>query len=162
MSGDVVVNPGPKCNSCQNESFSICHWNLNSLIVHSFSKVSLLMAYLSVKKFDIVCLSETFLNSKILTDEENLQIPSESIALVDHPSNRKRGGVCVYYKTSLPLKVPEIKYLQECINLELIIVEKLCSFIILYRSPCQIHDDFKNFIKKFELNLDEINKKLPS
>ena len=32
------------------------------------------MAYLLVNMFDIVCLSETFLNSEILTDDENLQI----------------------------------------------------------------------------------------
>ena len=162
MSGDVEVNPGPKRNSCQSQSFSICHWNLNSLIAHSFTKVSLLTSYLSVNKFDIVCLSETFLNSEILTDDENLQIPGYSIARVDHPSNIKRGGVCVCYKTSLPLKLLDIKYLQECINLELIIGDNLCSFIILYRSPSQAHDDFENFMKNFELNLDEINKKFLS
>ena len=32
------------------------------------------MANILVNKFDIVCLSETFLNSKILTDDESLQI----------------------------------------------------------------------------------------
>ena len=79
MSGDVEVNPGPKRNYCQSHCFSICH------------------------KFDIVCLSETFFNSEILTDDENLQIPGYSIARDDHPSNTKRGDVCVYYKTSLPL-----------------------------------------------------------
>ena len=41
MSGDVGVNPGPNYNSCQSQSFSICHWNLNSLIAQSFAKVSL-------------------------------------------------------------------------------------------------------------------------
>ena len=60
-------------------------------------------------------------NSEILTDDENLQIPGYSIARFDHPSNIKHGGVCVYYKTSLPLKLLDIKYLQKCINLELII-----------------------------------------
>ena len=163
MSGDVEVNPGPKRNSCQSQSFSICHWNLNSLIAHSFTKVSLLTAYLSVNKFDIVCLSETFLNSEILTDDENLQIPGYSIARVGHPSNIKRGGVCVYYKTSLPLKLLDIKYLQECIHLELIIGDNLCSFmilyIILYRSPSHTHDNFENFMKNLELSLAKLIKK---
>ena len=58
-----------------------------------------LTAYLFVNKFDIVCLSESFLNSEILTDDENFQIPGNSIARVDHPSNTKRGDVYVYYKT---------------------------------------------------------------
>ena len=35
--------------------------------------------------------------------------------------------------------------------------ENLCSFIILYRSPSQTHDNFGNFMKNFELNHDEIN-----
>ena len=33
------------------------------------------------------------------------------------------------------------------------------SFIILYRSPSQTHDDFEIFMKNPELNLEEINKK---
>ena len=76
-----------------------------------------------------------------------------------HPSNTKHGGVCVHYKTSLLLKLLDTKYLQECINFELIIGDNLCRFIILYRSPSQTRDDFENFMKHFELSLDEINKK---
>ena len=34
---DVELNPGLKPNSGQN--FSICHWNLNSISVHNFSKI---------------------------------------------------------------------------------------------------------------------------
>ena len=59
---------------------------------------------------------------------------------------------------SLPLKLLDIKFLQECINLELIIGDNLCSFIILYRSASQNDYDFETFIT-LELNLDEINKK---
>ena len=161
MSGNVEVNPGSKRNSCQSQSFPICHWNINSLIGHSVAKVSLLTAYLSVNKFDVICLSETY-NSNILTDDENLQIPGYSTATVDHPSNTKHGGACVYYKTSLPSKLLDIKYLQECMNRELIIGDNLRSFITLCRSPSQTHDDFETFMKNFELNLDKINKKILS
>ena len=34
--------------------------------------------------------------------------------------------------------------------------EKLCNFIVLYRSPSQSQDDFETFLKNFELNLDKI------
>ena len=105
MSGDVELNPDPCVTPANAKNFSICHLNLHSLIAHSFTKVSLLTAYLSLNKIDIVCLSETFLNSEILTDDENLKIPGYSIGRVDQPSNIKLGGVCVCYKTSLPLKV---------------------------------------------------------
>ena len=42
VSGDTEVNPGPKRNSCQSQGFSVYHWYLNSLIAHSFAKVSLI------------------------------------------------------------------------------------------------------------------------
>ena len=94
-------------------------------------------------KSDAVCLSETVLNSKFLTDNVHLQVPGYSIAWVDHPSKTKRGGVCAYYKKSFSLNLLDIKYLQECINLEPTIIDNVCNFIILYRSPSQTHDDFE-------------------
>ena len=71
LSGDTEINPGPKSNAL-NWCFSICHWNLNSILAHIFTKVSLLSAYISVHKFDIICLSKTYLNSGIPSDDENL------------------------------------------------------------------------------------------
>ena len=52
LSGDIELNPGSKPNSCK--SFLICHWNLNSITSHNFIKVSLLTAYNSINKFDII------------------------------------------------------------------------------------------------------------
>ena len=56
-SGDIEHNPGPKSNS--SESFSICHWNLNSISAHNFIKISLLKTYIATHKLDVLCLSET-------------------------------------------------------------------------------------------------------
>ena len=53
-SGDIEPNPGHKPNSCQ--SFSICHWNLNSISTQIFIKLSLLRPYIVIHKFDVVCL----------------------------------------------------------------------------------------------------------
>ena len=39
LSADVEENPVPKRKSCQ--CFSICHWNVNSVSDHKFSKVCL-------------------------------------------------------------------------------------------------------------------------
>ena len=62
LGGDIEENPGPKPSS--NESFSICRWNLNSISAHNCIKVSLLRAYISTHKFDIICISETYFDSK--------------------------------------------------------------------------------------------------
>ena len=80
---------------------------------------------------------------------------------MDHPSNTKRGGVCLYYKCSLPLKVIEVSYLKECIIFEVKIGDKTCNFVSLYRSPSQAKDEFENFIKHLELNLEHIANKSP-
>ena len=90
-SGNIEKNPGPKPNSYQ--SFSICHWNLNSISAHKFLKLSLLRVYITVHKFDVIYPSETYLDSSILHDDNNLQIPGYSLYRQDHPLNVKRGGV---------------------------------------------------------------------
>ena len=72
LSGDIETNPGPKLISGQH---SICYWNLNSISAHNFTKTSLLTGYILVHNFDIICLSETYLNPEISADDKNLEIP---------------------------------------------------------------------------------------
>ena len=97
QSGDIEMNPGPKPNPCH--SFSICHWNLNSLAAHNYLKVSLLRAYVAIEKFDVVCLSETYLDSSNLSDDDNFYLPGYNLVRADHPSNAKKGGVSSILKT---------------------------------------------------------------
>ena len=73
QSGDTEENPGPKPNSCQ--SYSIFHWNLNSISAHSFIKLSLLRAYIAIHKYDVVCSSETYLNASISSNDDNWEVP---------------------------------------------------------------------------------------
>ena len=160
LSGDIEINPGPKSNAL-NRYFSICHWNLNSISAHIFTKVSLLSAYISAHKFDIICLSETYLNSEIPSDDENLEIPGYNLVREDHSSNCKRGGVCVYYKSSLPFRVINIKYFQESNSFELRIGGKCCKFCCLYRSTSHTQDEFETLLKNFELTLDKIDANNP-
>ena len=64
----------------------------------------LLKAYITVQRFNIICLFETYLDSSTRPDDEHLEIVGYDIARADHPTNTKRGGVCIYYKKCLPLK----------------------------------------------------------
>ena len=61
---------------------------------------------LLISGFDIAYLSETYLNSKI---------PRYSRVREDQPSISNHGGICVYYKSSLPFRLINVKYLQESI-----------------------------------------------
>ena len=143
------MNPGPTLIS--KDSYSICHWVLNSITAHNYTKILLLKAYAAVCKFDIICLSETYLDSKTLPDDDNLDISGYNLVRSDHPPDSKHGGVCIYFKEALPLN---FNYLNECIRFELKIGEKLCSFISLYRSPSKTQDEIDKFADNFELNLD--------
>ena len=128
LSGDIEKNPGPRPSSSQN--FSICHWNLNSITAHSYVKISLLKAYLSIHKFDIVCLSETYLDPSVPLHDVNLGIQGYGLVWSDHPSEHKRGGAYIYFRNSL--KILNIHYLQESV-----------SFASLDRSLSQTSDYFE-------------------
>ena len=157
--GDVEKNPGPK--RTLKASLSICHWNLNSISAHNYVKLSLLRAYLAFHNFDIICLSETYLNSSNSPDDETLEISGYNLVRSDHPLNSKRGGVCIYYKNYLPLRIISVNYLSECINFEIMIGNKICNFITLYRSPSQNQDDFQAFIDNLEMNLETLAQRNP-
>ena len=57
-SGDIETNPGPH----NRHSLSICHWNLNGISAHNYVKLSMLEAYNAIYDYDIICISETYLN----------------------------------------------------------------------------------------------------
>ena len=155
LSGNIEINSGPKSSS--RECFSICHWNLNSISVQSYTKVSLLTAYNLIHNFDIICVWETLLNSETATNDANLEIPGYTMHRADHPSNCKRGVVFIFYKVTLPLRVLNISNLNECINFEVSITNKICRFIHLYRPPSQTQDEFQIFRSNLELNLDSLS-----
>ena len=154
LSGHVEANPGPQSKRCQ--EFSIYHWNLHSIATHSFIKVSLLKAYITIYNYDVIFLSETYLDSSIPYDDNNLEIPGYDLIRADHPPNSKQGGVCVYYRNSLPLNLLDIFYLLGCIVLELKIDNKFCKIVSLYKSPNQSQDEFETITNNLELILDKI------
>ena len=80
--------------------------------------------------FNIICLSETYLNFSTTSNDDDFEISGDNLIRSDHPSNNKRGGVCIYYKNFLPLRVLSIQYLQEYINFELNIGGKICKKLI--------------------------------
>ena len=59
-------------------------------------------AFIKSNNLELVCLSQTFLDSTIPNDDVNIQINRYSLLRADHPNNIKRGGVCIYFKESLP------------------------------------------------------------
>ena len=155
--GDIETNPGPR--TYHSQYFSFCHWNLNSLPAHNYSKVPLLQAFNALHKFDLICLSESYLNSSITMDEKSLIIDGYKLIRADHPSDTRRGGVCIYHKETMSVKVLNFSQLSECLVCEISIQNKKGYFVTLYRSPSQSYDDFEIFLKEFEKLLTNITKK---
>ena len=120
---------------------------------HNFSKVSLLNAYTSLNRFHIICLSETHFGSSILSHDPNLEVQGYDLIRADHLSNVKRGGVCIYYKNHLPLKLININFLYQCLTIELNIKNKLCVLVALCRSPSQSHNELSNFVTNLHSTL---------
>ena len=143
VSGDVEVNPGPK-NSVS-ECLSVCCWYLNSISAHDYSKLFLLKACILAHKSDIICLSETYLDSTVPLDAANLVISGYNLICSDYPSNTRRRGVCLYYKNYLPLRVLNISYLKKCLNFELKVrlsSSKKISFIGFNESSLKMMKNF--------------------
>ena len=105
----------------------------------------------------IFCLSEANLDTTTPTDYEKLQISlitRYTLIRSDHTSSTKRGGVCIYYRSSLPLRVINIGYLHECLSFELQIRDKVCNSVALYISSSQFQNDFETFTENFEMTLE--------
>ena len=153
-SGDIETNPGPR------KSFiKFCHWNLNGLAAHDFVKMPLIEAFIKTHNFDIICLSETFLDSSIDISDTRININGYSLLRADHPSNTKRGGVCMYYKNYLPvIRRTDLSDLQECIVAEVTVDKERCFLTCLYRSPSQNDDEFETFCSDLTFLLNNINK----
>ena len=155
---DIELNPWPRKNNIS-YNFSFYYWNLNSIAAHNFSKLSLLEACNVQHKFDMICLSETFLDSSIPTNDEKLNMKGYKLIRADKPRYGKKGGVGIYYKEFLAVFPVEVKNLNECVIFEVSIKNKRGYVVSLYRSPSQTQDEFDIFLVSFEqLNGDIIAK----
>ena len=124
-------------------SLSVCHWNLNSIWVEAFLKLSQISAFLNVHQFDIFFLTETFLDSSISSEDPRLAIEGYKHFGCNHPSNLRRDAVCLYFKDHLLLALmPDLTTLDECLVCEIQNDSKRFFLTALYRSPSQSIEQF--------------------
>ena len=117
----------------------------------------MLTAFEKVHHYDIIFISETFLDLSYSSDLKELMIENFTLVRADHPSNTKRGGICVYFRSCLPIRVLNITVLSECIVLELLHQQKKFIFSSLYRSPSQTADEFQQFLDNLERDMQNIS-----
>ena len=87
LSGDIETNPDPDPGYWN--SFSFCHWNLNSIATYNFIKMSLLQTYKAIHRFDIIFLSETCLDNSYHSDDDKSAFPGYNLIRADNPNNTK-------------------------------------------------------------------------
>ena len=91
LHSDVETNPSP---NKKYKPFTCCHWNVDSLTAHNMMKLSSIAAYNTIHKYDFICISETYLDSSVPTDDRATLINGYNLIHADHPRNNKRW--CVY------------------------------------------------------------------
>ena len=155
--GGIETNPGPK-----NSSLTFCHWNLNGLRAHDYIKIFLLQAYFLQHNYDIICLSEMFGNSCIEGNDDKISIDGYNLIRSDHPSDSKRGEVCIYYKEHIPLlKREDICTLDNGLVTEIRSKGEKYFLTCIYRFPSQSHNEFENVCVNFDLLLNKMNDEFP-
>ena len=96
------------------------------------------------------------------TPENLLEIERYNLVRADHPNNIKRGGVCIYYKDSLPVWVISLPYLKETLLLEINDNNKKMIVSVIYRSPSQNNRELDSFLLNFEQLLSDISTRKPT
>ena len=130
---------------------------MNRLSAHNLLKLSSITAYNRIYKYDFICISETYLDSSAQSADRDISINGCKLIRADHPSNSKRGGVCIFYRESFAVQLIKINYLNECLFCEVSFNNKKSYIAVLYWSPSQNSLEFDNFILSFEKLLCEIN-----
>ena len=116
-------------------------------------KLSLLEACNTIHQYDILCISETYLDSSVSIDGTTLSLPGYIL-----PRSVKRRGVSLYYKENLSLRIINASFLSQCVLCEITIQRQKGYVIVIYRSSSQTTaDDFLsnlekllNFVKQLE------------
>ena len=134
-----------------NSYFTFMSWNLNSTSKVDFHRLKLLEARNSIFNYDLISLCETSLNDIVVHPDGYLSDYTFIFSI--KPDNTRHGGVRLYYKTYLPLKVRNDLAFDESIVVELNFGRKKIFFTILYRSPAANHSSTEFFIEFYKSSL---------
>ena len=136
LSLDIHPNPGPPKlpkKDYKDGFLSFCNWNLNSLSKNDFYRITLLEAHNSIFNYDLISLCETSLNESFKTDD--IRLSGYKFFSCNNPDGSKNGGVGLFYKEHLPLRIRHDLCFDECLVTELQFDNRKIFFTVLYRNP---------------------------
>ena len=91
-----------------------------------------------------------FFDSSVTEGDKNIQLSGYNLIRADHRSNSKRGGVCIFYKDTLAVRIVNSLKFNERIVCEVSIQNSKGYIGVIYRSPGQDIIEFENFLSNFE------------
>ena len=98
----------------------------------------------AIYHYDLICVSGTYLDSSISNYEKDISVKvvrAYSLVRADHPSNTTLGGVCIYYKESVGVRIIDIPNLTESIICRVTINNDTNYVLVVYRCPLQSSDE---------------------
>ena len=142
----VEENPGPPSPRL----LSFATWNIDSIVARNGEKKSLVESLQSVYDFDLFGICETHLSDRIKDDQIMLDVFPEPPLRSDCKSvGRAKGGVCLYFKDTIPLKRrTDLEFMDESIVVEITLNRKKIIYLLSYRSPNQTRFEFDNYMSK--------------
>ena len=87
----------------------------------------------------------------------NWQPNSWQLATAGNPSDLKKGGICIYFRETLPIKMLNITDLQECFICETSLNGPSSYIVSLYRSLSQSSEVYDHFVKTYEQLIVHLN-----
>ena len=121
----------------------------------------MLEAYNVAHKY-VICISESYLDSTAPLDDKSLSLNGCNLTHADHPDNGKRGGVCMYYKENLALRIFSTSYFDQCLLCEVTCQNEKGYIAVIYRSPSQSCSEFGDFLFNLEKLINQIKQFKPS
>ena len=122
--------------------FNFISWNVNSIAMDDFQRVR------SIFNCDLISICETSLNDSIKLPD--ILLNDYTFVHSKNPTNTRHGGVGLFYKNSLIIKIRNDLSFDGSIVIELNFGRKF-FFTVLYRSPAFSHTspEFKVFLSNF-------------
>ena len=121
-----------------------------TVVKDNFNRVNLIEANNSLHNYDLIAVNETCINDTVEIPEVLLE--NYTFINSNSSTNTRRGGVGLFYRNNLPLKVRNDLSLPECIVVELKI--KLKSlFILPYIAVLRITISQSSLCRKLQKSL---------
>ena len=138
ISGTVEINPGPHTFK---KKISFAIWNLDSLPARDFARIPLIESLHATYDFDM--LTKNISNQDILINVFSLD-PFRS----DKDSDSRNGGVCLYFKESLPIKERcDLEILPETFVTDIKLNRKKVFIVLSYRHPNMSNDEIAEYMR---------------